>query len=404
MLIQKLLNKADKIITRDRVVACSRITLFFIVVTLLIATYIGHIDAEIFKKGDFIAFYSAGTIMSESGAFDSPALYDLDKQRLVQEQTGVIKPGEVHIPYLNPPTLAWLMIPFSKIPYVTALNVWRVMNILVAALSVIVITKHLKLDLKWWDSLTILLVSMPGFAVLFNGQITFLLIGLYGLSYMLLINNRHLSAGFVLGLGALKPQLFLFLPVVFFFQRRWAALAGFMAGIGFTIFASIILVGIDGITEYLKVFTSEIYMTGIQSLAYRMYSLPAFIRLFLPEANATYIAIATSLTLAVIIGYWSYKKTYKADIPTLFTVSILATLIAVPHLFHYDLSLLLIPFLVTYSWSREEARDYILARNFRLALFVIFITLWISLFLAEAFQFHFATLLIFYLLFLVLQK
>jgi hypothetical protein len=276
---------------------------------------------------------------------------------------------------------------------------------LIALFSIIILSKRLKLDLKWWDTLNMLIISMPGFAVIISGQNTFLFIGFYAIAYMLFTKRHDFTAGVILGFGALKPQLFLFLPVVLFFQKRWNALFGFTMGVLLIFAASVLLVGLEGIVEYFKLFTTNVYLDGIQVQAYKMHSFPAFIRLILGlEINPTYLAFFTFSVLTVLFGFLSLKRDFKFELSSLLSLSILGTLIATPHLFHYDLTLLLLPFLVIYSWTKDKKQSYIISRNSRIALLALFIYLWLGFFIIEIIGVQFSVLLIIYLFVTNLKK
>jgi len=402
-LLEKMLNKFDSLLTRQRVVAYSRLGLLTIAAILVIGSYTGDIDTRLFRKGDFSAFYSAGIIFNKADSKESLDLYDIDKQEKIQEEAGIIESGEMPTAFINPPLMAWLMTPFGQMPYVAALNLWRVLSIGFAILSIIILTKLIKLDLNWWDSFTMLVASMPGFAVLLSGQNTFFFIMLYAIAYYLTVRRNDFTAGIVLGFGVLKPQLFLFLPVVLVFQKKWNTLAGFTAGAFVVGSSSIILIGLDGIADYLKVFDSNVYLHGIQVQADKMHSLPAFIRLiFGTGLNANYIAVVTLLLLSLVFGYLSFKKGIGYRPLALFSISILGSIIVAPHLFHYDLSILIIPFLFIYGLTRKDTLNYIRKRNYRLLLLVTYGSLWVSFFVTEAIRIQIPVLLIIGLFMIVL--
>ena len=379
--------------------------LIAITVTFIVGNYTGHVDADVFRQGDFKAFYTAGLIVNEARGEDSLDLYDIEKQISIQDQYDIIGPGEELTIFLNPPAYAWLMAPISKLPYVTALNLWRLISIAVASISIVILTRRLKLDFKWWDTLTILLVSFPGFVVMISGQNTFLFIGLYAFSFGLLMRGHDFSAGALLGLGALKPQLFLFLPVVLLFQKKWHALMGFAAGSLSVLLFSAAMIGPGGLIEYFQLFTTDVYSYGIQIQADKMHSFPAFVRLlFGLEINPTYLALFTALALTAVFAYLSLKRGYEFEVSSLYSLAILGTIIINPHLFHYDLALLLLPFLFIYSWTRRNELSYILSRNLRLALVLLFAYLWLGFLFIEMIKVQVSVLLIIYLFVLILNK
>ena len=378
-LIKKVLNKIYSLLTRQRVVVYSRALLFAIIIFFSLGILSGHIDTEEFKKGDFRAFYTAGIIVNETNNLNSMELYNLERQTSVQREYKMIEAGAIPTIYLNPPLYAWLMVPFTAMPYPSALAVWRLINVMVALLAVVILTTQLKLDLKWWDAFVIFIASYSAVSVIFLGQNTFLFLGLYAFALLLLNKGRDFAAGFILGLGALKPQLFIFLPVVLLFQKKVSLLLGFVSGVLVIISASFYLVGLEGIAAYGELITDRFYLQVIHAQVQKMHSFPAFIRLMMgTEINATYLALTAFLVLSLVLGYYSFKKSLRLQKQGLLALSILGSLIIAPHLFHYDLVLLLLPFLAIYAWTGDNYPGYRQARNYRLLLLALYLYLWAS--------------------------
>jgi len=385
--------KIDSLLTRQRIIGYSRVILITIIITLFLSYIVGYIDITLLANVDFAAFYTAGLMLSSDFNNDKANLYDYTKQLAIQVDNEIIDDGDMPTIFLNPPFYAWLMVPLSKISYIYALNIWRLVMVGVAYISIAVLKRQLKLRLKSRDIFTVFLASFPAFAAILLGQNTFLFIGLYTLSYILLLKKHDYGAGFILGLGVLKPQLFLFCPIVLMFQKKWNALLGLITGCLLIAIASVAIVGVEANISYLTLFEKDIYLLGIQDQAYKMHSIPAFFRLLF-GLNSTYIALVTCFVLNLMVWYWSYVKQYKFNAQVLISLSIIGSILISPHLFHYDLSLLLLPYIFIYSWTKESGIIHNQNRNYRITLAVLYPTIWISMITAEHSNFQVSVFLI----------
>src|SRR6185369_7186578 len=78
---------------------------------------------------DFLAFYTAGSFVSEGRTHD---LYDLEKVKIFQHDLArheQLEIGESFGPFWNPPFYAWVFAPLARLPYRTALLTWEIINV-----------------------------------------------------------------------------------------------------------------------------------------------------------------------------------------------------------------------------------------------------------------------------------
>lgn len=393
-----ILNKIDSLLTHKRVVAYSRIILIALLLFFIFGYIFNTIQHETFNTGDFRAFYTAGIILSYLEGDNYVDLYNFDTQRNVQEKYGLIKSNESPTIYINPPTFAWLMVPFTKLPYVFALNIWRFFSLLIAIFSINYLTKELKLGLNWGEPFTILLASVPGFITVLSGQNSFLFLGVYTIVFALLSKGHDFSAGCFLGIGLLKPQLIWLLPALFILHRKWKAFLGFTLAALFIFINSYYLVGFKGISEFVALFMSDIYIEGLQAQAHKMHSVPSFIRLIYGlNISTASLSLAAIAIIMIMVGYMMTKNCLEFELTKIISLSILGAIIASPHLFHYDLSLLALPYLFLYSWTKESGQGYLASRNVRLCMLSLYFILWTSLFITEVIKVQISVILIIYL-------
>src|SRR5262249_30708948 len=144
---------------------------------------------------DFMAFYTGGTF-ARTGQFDK--LYNLDAVRASEQAIAAqndIEMGKSFGPFWNPPFYAWLLAPYSALPYRLALAAWTWTNLACLFIAIAMLIRMLpgtararaRSDIKilvvpqprrdWRDwALVPLLVccSMPFVQAISHGQNTFM--------------------------------------------------------------------------------------------------------------------------------------------------------------------------------------------------------------------------------------
>lgn len=401
---QLAINKLDSLLTLRRVVIFGVLILFAALagIVLVILSSYDNWDRLIIYGHDFRCFYGAGKILLES---EISQLYSPQMQGIIQEQLGFhMKDGWSWAPYLNPPVYAWVMQFFALIPYPGAVTLWRIIGILIVIYSLRKIIFELDLDIKWHQVLILLLASFPGFITLCNGQNTFFFLAIYILSFILLFRNKDFYAGILLGLGFFKPQLFWMVPVLFLMQKKWKSLLGAFITFVFLSLASLLLVGVEGAISYLELLGSDEYNWFVNWRLHDMHSLPAFINLSsgIELGGFSYLFVV----VLFLAAFWLYMrwKNLSLDSTEIFSISILVTLIFNIHLFHYDLSLMALPYLLILVWTKGKQVDTNLKKQFRLTMTALYLFMWISSPVVQSTGLQLSVLLMAYLLFLTLQK
>ncbi|MBI4428020.1 MAG: DUF2029 domain-containing protein [Ignavibacteriales bacterium] len=154
---------------------------------------------------DFPNYYVSSKLLIDGGGTDS--LYE-DKwfQKQIDAQ-GMHQEGKFS-PF--PPPTVFLFIPFAWLPPLAALQVWTVINILLLAVSIWLISQITRWDWIW--SSCFLLGS--GHAIINNfrlGQFYLVITFLTLAAYVLTSKERNFLAGFLLGIGA----AFKYFPAIF---------------------------------------------------------------------------------------------------------------------------------------------------------------------------------------------
>ena len=311
---------------------------------------------------DFIAFYSAGRVAQNAGAAH---VYDPNLQQNIQEEeVGFpLVPGQVllynHLPFLIP-ILQTIVNP----NYVNSFYLWIFLLIALYITAIFFLSRLLK-D-AGFDQRSIWLTGVGGFLFLplffslMNGQDTaFLFLGaaiwMYGL-----VSRKEMLAGFGLSLTTVRPHISIMLALPLLFRYR-KAFIGFVLGAGSLALLSILILGVEGTSEFINLIrisaSGEWY--GMKENA--MYNLIGLLTRTLPWLEAAMIRIigwiiygATIITLCI---FWAGSKDLQVG---QIGLTVTLALLTVPHLHFHDLTLLLIPI---YELTRSCAQNERLKRS-----------------------------------------
>jgi hypothetical protein len=189
----------------------------------------------------------------------------------------------------------------------------------------------------------------------------------------------------LLGLLLFKPQLAIGLALVFIVQRRWRALAG--AGVGSALWLAIALaVSPQAMVENARfsAYLFEVQKPGM----WGEHSLFFFFFLLLSEAWPAAASIAGMLATAagcVLVAWMWWGKTWQpADRQWDWRMAASITLgvLISPHLYKYDLMLLLLPLAIVWSQYLPHKRRHVLdGGGVLVATALLYLGTWLSSYL-----------------------
>jgi hypothetical protein len=184
---------------------------------LNVAGFTSAMGANLFEgRNDFAAFYMGARLTGTGRLYDIEPQYEAQKS-----QFGYYMPA---VTFIRPPFYAVLLKPLAGLDYISAWRVFLFLNVLCALWF---FGKQL-----WGDMLAFLLGAsfLPAYAALANGQDVWFVAALFALAMLLERRGREFSAGAVLSLCAIKPHLFVLVPLVAALQHRWRLISGAAAG------------------------------------------------------------------------------------------------------------------------------------------------------------------------------
>jgi len=188
---------------------------------------------------DFLLFWAAARVAVAHGpsAMYSKAAFDA----AVQPVWGTGPPW----PYLNPPVLAWLLVPLTVLPFGVAFGIWMAASAAALGWAAWLSGHGVRFVLS-------ALGFLPTFVALGSGQVAPLILLALILASRFDARNRAVAAGVLLAVLAAKPQLGLLLPVVLLAAGMWrsAATAAVIAAILGA--ATVLALGVDGTRTWLS--------------------------------------------------------------------------------------------------------------------------------------------------------
>jgi len=184
---------------------------------------------------DFYSFWAGAKLVG-------PELYDVRRADGIQH---AVSPLVESNPYVRPPYYALALWPLGQLPFPVAYVAWFVLNLC----AVIAFVWIWKLHPGSYIACALFLPLGWSFGL---GQDAPLLLAIFALGAALIERYHEIAGGAVLALCAIKPHLFLFVPVVLLAQRRHRALAG-MLGAGAALYlVSSAMLGADWPATFMR--------------------------------------------------------------------------------------------------------------------------------------------------------
>lgn len=187
-------------------------------------------------RNDFAALFMGSRQAGSSHLYEMEPQYEAQKAQFGRYMPSVV--------FTRLPFYALLLKSITWLGYLPAWRVFLALNLLCAFWF---FRKQL-----WGDNLAFLLGAsyLPVYAALANGQDIWLVAALFTLAMQLELRRRSFSAGAVLSLCAIKPHLFILVPLVLIVQKRWRFFAGGAAGVAMLLSIGFLVEGVGWVARY----------------------------------------------------------------------------------------------------------------------------------------------------------
>ncbi|HSY91780.1 MAG TPA: glycosyltransferase family 87 protein [Candidatus Binatus sp.] len=307
------------------------------------------------KFQDFLQFPIAAHLVTQGRAAE---LYG---NRIVDDEIRTIVGREttVHLQYFYGPQVALPFVPFERLPFLTAAELWVTLSLL-AYFGCVYLTWRSCRSLRLYPGLVALCAAAypPLFHFFVRGQISAAALLCFTAALIAFRTQRDWLAGIALGFLVFKPQFLVALPLALLLAQAWKALAGFTLSAVAQLVFTFLYFGRSVMLAYFSMLlhsasrpsTTELTLSPIQ-----MHSLYSFWSLLIswpPGAAALYLVSAV-----FVIGIAAVVWKSSLPLPPRFSALILAAVLVNPHLYVYDLLSLAPALLLLVDWSVDRSVD-----------------------------------------------
>ncbi|MGH9538230.1 MAG: glycosyltransferase family 87 protein, partial [Terriglobales bacterium] len=258
------------------------------------------------------------------------------------------------LPFIRPAYQALLFVPFSLLPYRSAYLAFLTVNLVLLGMAYWVLRPHMSNLARVWRFLPVFvfLVFYPILLAMMQGQDSILLLVLLAAALAALEQGQERRAGILLGLGLFKMQIVIPIALLFLLWRRWRFFAGFTLSAGLFSLISLWVVGFAQTAAYARALLS----VGTNVAAVHQFPLRVsimanlrglFFGLFGARLPAFWIQVLTIVASAFVLLWAALRVDGKKRQADAFVIAITVSLIVSYYLFIHDLSVLLVPIVIT---------------------------------------------------------
>jgi len=229
--------------------------------------------------------------------------------------------------FVSPPPFAWLLVPLGVFGPGVATFAW-----LAISLAALAVAWWLAAPGDGWTRALWLLGALAWYPLLYSlslAQPALAIIALAAIAWRLAEVGKPYSAGVVLGLSVIKPQLLLLLPLVLLFAGRWRIVAAWAATAAVFAVVSLAVIGGQGLSDYLAL------LDEAQHVVNNRYFTLAFI---LGPGPLSHIAQGAVVAIAVVAAY----ANRHAGHARLFALGIVATALGATYWHLQDFAVLVL--------------------------------------------------------------
>lgn len=322
--------------------------------------------------GDFLQEWIGGWIVR---AGDRARFYEAAYAQQLEHDTALVGFEWNHdawLPMVYPPFYYLLVSPLSLLPITIAAWIWAMFMAAALVLSIFILvwwaerrvgTAHQNIPrianrdhlvggahpawLAWLFPAAVL--YMPVVESLSSSQKGTVCLLILTATFVLWDRNKPLRAGIMFGLLAFKPQLALLIAVAALWKRQWRFVGGGLVT-GLMLVGMSLAVGRDVCGQYWRfALGSGNYMSHAGYDLYKSHCLAGFYEMLLGDSlEPIGVRWITALSLAVIFGGVAFALKGKlvpgsSRFAMQFSLLVIAALLTSPHLFTYDLAVLLLP-------------------------------------------------------------
>jgi len=291
---------------------------------------------------DFLSFWTAGRLLNAGNLPYNTGLHLEAMQSFAPGLTG-------YPAFFYPPQFLLFCAALALAPYFVALAGWLLAT--GAAYLVAVRTWASGVDLRnpmlvWFAAFPPVLVTIT------HGQTSFLVAALLGAG-LLLVRDRPLLSGVLLGLATIKPQLGLLVPIALLLTGSWRTIATASLTAVALALVTTLLFGKEAWFEWFALSgpATEAMENGAIGFGKMVSVFAALKVLGVPTGFAYALQGLSTFAVAAIVGLVSWRREWS---PRIAAIILAAAPLATPFVLDYDLVLLAFPLIYLASVGHCE--------------------------------------------------
>jgi hypothetical protein len=317
------------------------------------------IDGFVLSNGellgsDFIAFYVAGK-MSVS---HRELLYDFDFQKEVRKKIlgNEAKAIKGELPFVHPPLVAWAFSWASSVNYDKAYYLWLAASSIISLGSLFLLIRELKIfDLYPAPIIFLGIFAFVPYSIdcLLGGQLASIGIFISSFLYILLKKRRYFLAGLISSLAYYKPAYFFLLIIALIFSRSKYFFLGLLFGNLILIACTVSYIGFPSFINYLHIISGYKYgqeiMPGAILPLQHGFGIYPLLMMFSSDLWS-YIIYLAIFSVFLITAIKNLRESCEINIDFFGLAFIFAASLCLSlQLAKYDISILLVPFIIASS-------------------------------------------------------
>ena len=313
--------------------------------TILLAlnafAFLQNLPTALAGETDFRSLYAAGAIVRTHQAGN---LYNYDLERTTQNN--LISPHPGALPFLYPPYAALPLVPLSALPYRIAYFTFLSLNIALLLAAARTLHPHLPTLTNLFPPILtlIFLAFLPVAIALYQGQVSLILLVCFVAAYASLEKKKPFQAGLLLSLALIKFHVVLPVILLYAIWRNWPLIQGFLTGAATLALLCLIIQGPQGLHLYTHTLLAATSTGAIGSQnPYTVFSakMPNLHGLFYPFLGSSPWTTPLVLLISAAVLLWTARQ--PPSLPRALTAALLVSY----HLHMHDLTLLLLPLILT---------------------------------------------------------
>ncbi len=328
------------------------------------------------KFQDFLPLYISAQLIAQHRTSE---LYDqqvgADQMQTIVYPTNVGQPTRVRLPNLYGPQVGLLFVPLARLSFQTAAWIWVAVCMSAFFGCTFVVWKCCP---ALSPHSGIVAVSALAFPPLFHffvrGQISVLPLACFTAAFLAFRAQHDWLAGMALGLLVFKPQFLVAIPLVLLLSGAWRVLGGLTLSAAAEVAFTNIYFGAAVMRSYFDMLWHTSRWIGAAELGFapiQMHSLRSFWSLLIPWPRAAFAlyALSSVVTIGMAAAAWKSSR----PLAVRFSALTLAAVLVNPHLFVYDLLVLVPVLMLLADWTLSHAQ-HLSSDVLRLLLYLAFMT------------------------------